>query len=619
MIHPDRTPVKPRVMSPETGDEIPLEDILLEGARKAGGVLEIVGGVGSGKTMALAHMAATVPPNLGVVYLDDVSLTSVVEAARSATVVFTSLDSRPLCGAVSYRLLPWGNDELMEYLLALHPLQCGSVLARVQAAPDRHLPEGLPELWRIVLDRMAEDESLTSVADALRRELHRRLPTASQRTGAEQYCLAELTELSEHAAKCYLGLQRLHVDAKVLKLLRHDAVRLTLATDRLTGLLETKSGDRALEKRLPRDLIKAVAAIASSTAVQNLSRWIAKSQNACHAMVASLLHATGRGWFPNRHPLPLLSGAYLDGATWKAVDLKGARIEGTDLSASDLTEAILDDAMALRADFCHSVLHRSSLIKIQAGEADFRMAVLTSINARSAVFRNAIFTGVDLTGACLVRADFHAATLTDARLVQVDLSYAIMTEAQIDGADFSSADLCWSTLSHLALRKARLTRAIFSHAHLEGCDLEDVDLPEAEFAEAHLQGALLTGSRMPKADFGGADLRGAGLADIDWEGADLRSADLRNCTFHLGSSRSGLVNSPIACEGSRTGFYGDEFDQQIYRAPEEIRKANLCGADLREADIGGTDFYLVDLRGAKYTPSQFEHLRRCGAILFSRE
>ena len=77
--------------------------------------------------------------------------------------------------------------------------------------------------------------------------------------------------------------------------------------------------------------------------------------------------------------------------------------------------------------------------------------------------------------------------------------------------------------------------------------------------------------------------------------------------------------SPIACEGSRTGFYGDEFDQQTYLAPEDIRKANLCGADLRNAKIDGTDFYLVDLRGARYTPGQFEHFRRCGAILFSRE
>ena len=123
---------------------------------------------------------------------------------------------------------------------------------------------------------------------------------------------------------------------------------------------------------------------------------------------------------------------------------------------------------------------------------------------------------------------------------------------------------------------------------------------------------------MPRANFQGASLLGARLADIDWEGANLREADLRQCTFHLGSTRSGLVGSPLAGEGSRTGFYSDDFDDQTYRAPEEIRKANLRGADLRDARINGTDFYLVDLRDAQYTQRQAEHFRRCGAILFDR-
>jgi uncharacterized protein YjbI with pentapeptide repeats len=49
-----------------------------------------------------------------------------------------------------------------------------------------------------------------------------------------------------------------------------------------------------------------------------------------------------------------------------------------------------------------------------------------------------------------------------------------------------------------------------------------------------------------------------------------------------------------------------------------IRKANLRGADLRGAQIENVDFYLVDLRDAKYTSDQAEHLRRCRAILKDR-
>ena len=61
-----------------------------------------------------------------------------------------------------------------------------------------------------------------------------------------------------------------------------------------------------------------------------------------------------------------------------------------------------------------------------------------------------------------------------------------------------------------------------------------------------------------------------------------------------------------------------DYDEQTYKAPEEIRKANLCGVDLRGAILDGVDFYLVDLRGAKYDEKYADHLRRCGAILEAR-
>jgi hypothetical protein len=83
----------------------------------------------------------------------------------------------------------------------------------------------------------------------------------------------------------------------------------------------------------------------------------------------------------------------------------------------------------------------------------------------------------------------------------------------------------------------------------------------------------------------------------------------------MGSSRSGLVDSPYPSHGTRTGFYTDFYDEIHYRRPEEIRKANLCGADLRGANVRDVDFYLVDLRGAQYDPDQAAHFRRCDAIL----
>jgi uncharacterized protein YjbI with pentapeptide repeats len=158
----------------------------------------------------------------------------------------------------------------------------------------------------------------------------------------------------------------------------------------------------------------------------------------------------------------------------------------------------------------------------------------------------------------------------------------------------------------------RLSNAALSRSNLEG-----QSVPAPDFSSADLDEALLTGTRFPGGNFQQARLRSAGLAWIDWEGANLFGADLTGASFHLGSSRSGLVFNAPAGWGTRTRFYTDEYKEQGFKAPEEIRKANLRRADLRKAKIFETDFYLVDLREALYTPDQEKHLRGCGAILGS--
>ena len=61
------------------------------------------------------------------------------------------------------------------------------------------------------------------------------------------------------------------------------------------------------------------------------------------------------------------------------------------------------------------------------------------------------------------------------------------------------------------------------------------------------------------------------------QGADLRACDFARATFHLGSSRSGLVGSDIAGEGTRTGFYTDESLEASFQVPEDVRKAFAPG------------------------------------------
>jgi uncharacterized protein YjbI with pentapeptide repeats len=105
----------------------------------------------------------------------------------------------------------------------------------------------------------------------------------------------------------------------------------------------------------------------------------------------------------------------------------------------------------------------------------------------------------------------------------------------------------------------------------------------------HLRKIGLTGCNLRGANFAGTCLRGAGLAEIEAENACFRNADLRKVSFHLGSARGGRAGSPIACKNSNTGFHTNDFEELYSKAPEEVRKANLCGADLRGARMWGVD------------------------------
>jgi uncharacterized protein YjbI with pentapeptide repeats len=49
--------------------------------------------------------------------------------------------------------------------------------------------------------------------------------------------------------------------------------------------------------------------------------------------------------------------------------------------------------------------------------------------------------------------------------------------------------------------------------------------------------------------------------------------------------------------------------------PESVRKANLRHADLRGAKLEETDFFLVDLRGARLDRDAVPRLRAMHAIL----
>jgi len=631
-IEPMPAVVKPRVVSRQTGQTLLLEDVIRPALeRPERRVCLIVGGPGSGKTTALRHLAAVLPPTLAAQYFDDAEHGDVLDLAQSraadpSQIVIAAFSSGKKIGMklgddreTTFQLARWGMDEWIEYLLHAHPRQCRSVMSRLNSssAAERNALAGNPQLWRIVLDRMAADESIADARAAWRRGIDLRIVDSDMQALIERYCFALLVDSDEKVASSQEELARSGCDEHLRRLLRHRCVQEDFAAARLTAQLAATSSDAeaVLSSRIPRGVIEAVGCDLSAAASVHCSEIVERGSVESQPMAASLLYAANRGWSPSGPHPPNLTGAYLADVRWEGISLPGVVLDEADLGEADLQGAVLDGATAMRCNFAGADLRGASLSTISALGADFSEAAAAGTVFDDALLMEVDFESADLTGAQLRRASLNEANLTAVRLRDADLSGARLQQAKIDGANLANAILTGAVLYNLRLSAANFQGARFAKAFLARCDLEFMSLPDADFERAILREAWLTGSSMPRANLRGAILSQAGLAGIEWEGADLREADLSGATFHMGSTRNGLVGSPIACEGSRTGFYTDDSAEQHFKAPEEIRKANLCGADLRGALIDHVDFYLVDLRGAIYDADQRIHFERCRAIL----
>ena len=153
--------------------------------------------------------------------------------------------------AIFYSLASWGQDDVIEYLLSAHSDRCASVMARLKCPMIVAFLKGIPELWIVVLDRMACDDSIGDVRAAIRGELSawfEKHPRA--RAVTEDFCLTGIGQDANLVLNLALSSlsgdtsTRVHYAEELLRLVRHRPVALLLAADRIKDLVERATWNR---------------------------------------------------------------------------------------------------------------------------------------------------------------------------------------------------------------------------------------------------------------------------------------------------------------------------------------------------------------------------------------
>ncbi|WP_182867335.1 pentapeptide repeat-containing protein [Rhodopirellula sp. JC639] len=620
MIQPVRSPVAPRVVSPICGDVTPLVD-QIEGLLGRGKHVR-VRVEGEGNAEALNHLAVSMPQEIasGRLRLDDES--QPFDEGHETVAVFTS--KLIPCDLV-LSLCGWSRDDFIEYLLARHPDQCRSVMSRLEGENLRYA-SGSPAVWRLVLDVMAADPNARDVRSIVLEEVHRRIGK-----GQRSKALADILMLHSTEALGTLPIECV-LPASIADVLSRPEVAFAFTNERFVERLlspDVADVQALLSYRWPLKRLKAVATLidGSDQIPLRLKKVFGDGQSASAATCATLLCLCDPTWKPSGTQMCLHGGRF-DHAIWPEVDLRSTNLYQATFCGATLRRARFNAACIRSVDFSNSDLQSADFSQPFRGAdggarqrlgdgSDERRTWREATKERPVVlhilttsFRNADLSHAILSGRCFQRCDFIDANLTDVRANGV-----LVDQTLFDGANLSRGDFSKSQFLNADFHDTQIDDAIFYCARFVSLNLDTAAAANVSFQQCDLSDASMTASTLTGCNFHDAILVNAKLAEINWEDCDLRDADLRGCSFHLGSTRCGMVGSPYPSHGTRTGFYTDDLDEQYFKSPETIRKANLCGSDLRGADIAGLDFYLVDLRGAKFDPDQRKQFVATGAIL----
>src|SRR5687768_9555209 len=136
---PRRAAVTPRVRTSPASGALPLERVV-RGFIDAGarGIIVVHAPPGGGKTAALSHLHATLSDLMSRVYTADEPTNTGHLWQLDRLSVITLRGPRSHDDLAVYELVPWAEDEWIEYLAANHRPMVASVMSRLKDHQAHH-------------------------------------------------------------------------------------------------------------------------------------------------------------------------------------------------------------------------------------------------------------------------------------------------------------------------------------------------------------------------------------------------------------------------------------------------------------------------------------------------
>lgn len=191
----------------------------------------------------------------------------------------------------------------------------------------------------------------------------------------------------------------------------------------------------------------------------------------------------------------------------------------------------------------------------------------------------------------------------------IDLNEAILIEAQLQNAK----------LQETMLYRANLQKANLDHANLEGAHLVQANLQGASLWNADLQNVYLHFADLRNADLPEADLRMAKFQFANLERANLKEADLQSAEFGGATRKREIFYAELKGVdpgGSNRGSnlqWADLTDANLQEASFE--GANLRRAFLREANLQDANLSMANLHGVGFENAKLQNAYFYGADL----